>query len=161
MTTILALLQNQWFRDAERAAKLLDQYIKHEGGYWEGRARFSRDMLFMGCLTGRRIEKAFGDELCDYGGMVFEETSPQLGGKSGAVFPPDEKHLLGLLDYHKPGLIVAFGKVASAGLQLPALAPQLSAVQIIETCHPAARGNQTVPLLGYAGSMVKAWRAGT
>lgn len=48
---VVAFLQCQWFRDPERAKKTLARYEAHGS---HGREAFLRDMLFLGCLTGKR-----------------------------------------------------------------------------------------------------------
>ncbi len=68
---VLGLLQNMWFKDPERAKKTLAFYYEKKGD--GGRERFISDMLFFGCLTGRRLRQAFGEERCDE--IIWEEVS--------------------------------------------------------------------------------------
>lgn len=158
---VLCLLQNQWFKDPERAKKLLKTHQKHEGGYWEGRYRFIRDMLFMGCLTGKRIEAAFGKELCDYGGMIFEEASPEIHGDPRHSPEPDKDHVMHALQYYQPGVLVVLGKTAEqAALPMfydppPSAYPYFYKTKIIIAPHPAARGLKVFSELSLAADKVK------
>src|SRR5580704_11561463 len=85
--TILAFLQCQWFKDPDRARRLLARYCDDEE---RGRNRFLRDMLFLGCLTGKRLQAVFG-EMCSK--ITWEEASDNIAGKSSGVFPADPQHM--------------------------------------------------------------------
>lgn len=122
--TILAFLQNMWFKNPE-AAK--DVFARHP----ERRNQLIGTYLFMGCLTGQRLEAAFGD-LCDT--IIWEEVSPEIGGRSSAIFPADHKHMQEAIAYHKPDVILAFGKLAS-----DALVELGCTIPVIKALHPAAR----------------------
>lgn len=158
MPDILALLQNQWFKDPERARRVLRLY--EDRG--KGRSQFIRDMLFLGCLTGRRIDQTFGDDLLVR--TAFEEVSPEIGGHASSVFPPDEAHVLAVVKLHQPRVIVAFGKVAGQAVRLPKVWAWLETceqtVNIVFTCHPAARGTGTVTELRQAAGKVREWLNG-
>lgn len=169
--TIMFLLQCQWFRDPDRARQVLATYVTFEGEE-EGWNRFVRDMLFMGCLTGRRIREAFGDVLCEdacgYGETpvttVFEETSREMGGRSGAAFPPDPDHLTASLRLHRPDIVVAFGRVASEALALPEVKAEMEAqpqtIDVVHTGHPAGRGPNVMNGLREAAEIVRDWIKG-
>ena len=133
---ILAFLQNQWFKDPERIKAIYDErpHLRNE---------FIRQFLFMGCLTGRRLSKAFGDEICQQH-IIWEEVSPQIGGHASSVFPADHEHIAAALEKHKPTVIVALGKVA-----IEALSPDRIPFkcQIFYGPHPAARNNPMPRLL--------------
>lgn len=62
--TIVVILQNQWFKDPEGIRAM---FAEHP----ERRERYIEAFLFMGCLTGKRLRSAFGDELCDE--IIWEE----------------------------------------------------------------------------------------
>lgn len=136
MAKVLAFLQNQWFRDPGRVKAI---YERHP----EMRNDLIRRYLFMGCLTGRRLEAAFGEDRCAE--IVWEESSPEVGGHASSRFPPDAKHIANAIIQHKPDVVFAFGKIAADGV--------LSAMREIETYptplsfrfmtgpHPAARQN--------------------
>lgn len=150
---VLCLLQNQWFRDPERACKLLEMYQKKEGPN-NGRARFVRDMLFMGCLTGRRIEKAFGDALCDYDGVVFEDASADIYGDPRTKPAPDPIHVETVLRWHEPTLVVTLGEVALKSLQLANVA-RFMTIRHLHGPHPAARGAKVYEQLAELGKKLR------
>jgi len=148
---IVAFLQNQWFREPDRASKILALYENRKPE--EGREQFIRDFLFFGCLTGKRLRAAFGEELC--GEIVWEEVSPKLGGKASSVFPADRQHIRRVIAKHQPGLVIAFGKVAADGIG------DLVDVPILYAPHPAARGPATVPLLLETAAQVREFIKGS
>lgn len=100
---ILAFLQNQWFKDPEGAKRV---FANHP----DKRNQLIATYLFMGCLTGRRLQQVFGEELCDQ--IIWEECSPEVGGKSSAAFPADIEHIKAAVKKHSPDVILAFGKIA-------------------------------------------------
>lgn len=166
---VMFLLQNQWFKDPVRTQQVLALYKDHKGEE-AGWNRFVRDMLFLGCLTGRRIKDAFGEDLCWDAVVgehpvttVFEETSREIGDHPSAVFPPDPEHLVASLRRHRPGLIVAFGRVASTALVLPQVKYELETwpetVDIVHTGHPAARGPRVLTGLDEAAAITRNWIA--
>lgn len=107
----LSILQNMWFKDPERMKTIYAKYLERED---EGRNRFIRDFLFFGCLTGKRIDKVFGE---DFRWQTYwEEASPELGGKSGSSFGYDKDHIRNAIKVYRPKIILAFGKIASSGL---------------------------------------------
>jgi hypothetical protein len=126
---ILAFLQNQWFRNPDQARAVFE---KHP----ERRNDLIRLYLFMGCLTGKRLEQIFGEELCYE--IVWEECSSKVGGKSAASFPADLAHMRMAIEKHSPQVILTFGKIA--GDALTQLQPELNGhIKIIRALHPAAR----------------------
>lgn len=135
--TTLAIMQNQWFKNPERMRRMLEQTF--EGN----RPRFIKTFLFWSCLSGQRLRKAFGEERCDQ--FIWEEASPLMGDKPGAVFPPDHEHLKLILETYKPRIVLAFGKVAAAGLA-PFERPG-QPFTVINGPHPAARNAMTVTAL--------------
>jgi hypothetical protein len=128
---ILAILQNQWFKEPERVAKM---YAREPTP--ERRAALNRAFLFYKSLTGRRIKAAFGDELCRK--IVWEEASKKVAGKSDGVFPADLEHIAAMINHFKPSVVLTFGKVAADGLlkTMPILTHEF---EIIGGPHPAAR----------------------
>lgn len=124
--SILAFLQNQWFRDPEAARDVFARHL-------DRRNDLIRLYLFMGCLTGRRLRTAFGD-LCE--DIVWEECSPEIGGKSSAAFPADLEHMRAAIMKHCPIYILAFGKTAIEATRQ--VAP--SCAKVLCAPHPAARG---------------------
>jgi hypothetical protein len=100
---ILAILQNQWFKDPEKVRAI---YARHP----DLRNEFIRRFLFMGCPTGRHILRAFGEDLCRR--IVWEEASPEIGGKPSSLFRADREHVQQAIARHGPDVVVAFGREA-------------------------------------------------
>ncbi len=160
MKTIVAFLQNSWYRKPETARRILARYEKNG----DDRSDFVRDFLFLncenggGCTTGKNLLKAFGDELCDL--IIWEEISPEIGGKSSAKFPPDSAHIRRVLEKWKPGLVVCFGQVAGEGLwdalrSLPA--DDYAIGNTLYAPHPAARHATVMANLKDTAAQVRAW----
>lgn len=80
---IVAFLQNQWFRDPERMKRI------REDVHWKDKPRWhwNATWLFFGCLTGRRLLEALGEDLCSE--IYWEEISPEIGGFAASAFPAD------------------------------------------------------------------------
>jgi hypothetical protein len=123
---ILAILQNQWFKDPEAVQAIYDRHP-------DRRNDLNSRYLFMGCLTGRRLQQALGD-LCD--SIIWEEASPKVGGFSASKFPADPKHIASAIEKHKPDLVLCFGKIAADGVK----ALNLS-LPVLCGPHSAARQN--------------------
>ena len=104
---IVAFLQNQWFKNPERHRAFAEKYP-------ELREELIERFLFAGCKTGRVLKEVFGN-MCD--DIIWEETSRQIGGHSGAIFPPDYEHINAVCMKHNPDIILAFGKQATEALQ--------------------------------------------
>lgn len=122
---IVAFLQNQYFNDPEGVKAM---FAEHP----ERRERYIEAFLFMGCLTGKRLQQVFGEELC--GAIVWEEISPEIGGHASSKFPANPAHIRAVLEKHKPTIVLAFGKLASDALR----SMDVDAA-IIYGPHPAAR----------------------
>lgn len=122
---IVAFLQNMYFRDPERTRAM---FAEHP----ERRERYISAFLFMGCLTGKRLQSVFGEELCD--AIIWEEVSPEIGGHASSKFSADIAHLTRVLDKHKPTAVLAFGKIAGDALRSMACG-----WAVIYGPHPAAR----------------------
>lgn len=123
---IVAFLQNQWFKDPERIKAMLSE----NPGL---RERYISAFLFMGCLTGKRLQSVFGEELC--AAIIWEEASPKVGSHSRSLFAADRQHIMSVVHKHKPTVILSFGKIASEGVRS---LPTVDAA-IIYGPHPAAR----------------------
>lgn len=132
---ILAFLQNQWFKDPERMTRI---YAKC-GGDLDKIAQLDATYLFFGCLTGRRLRTAFGEELCDQ--IVWANASPKLAGKSSGAFPADPEHMKRMIRHFDPGIVLTFGKIAAEGLQQTVPRLERSHVDFVTIAapHPAAR----------------------
>lgn len=130
---LLAFLQNQWFNEPQRVQKVFERYP-------EQRRDLIREFLFMGCRSGRNLLKAFGKELCSHH-IVWEEVSPEIGGYSASVFPPDPDHIQNTLDEVQPDLVLLFGRIPERGVLPLWKGPHLIGP------HPTARGKDTQALL--------------
>jgi hypothetical protein len=143
--TVLAVLQNQWFNDPDRVREIVSDMTRRE------RRRWDSAMLFMGCLSGRRLKRAFGED------AVYEwettNASAEIGGQSAARFPADLDHLRAEIEDVQPDLILAFGKIAAVAL------PRVWNGPLIIGPHPAARPPIDAPaeLARMAGEL-EAWR---
>jgi hypothetical protein len=148
---IVAFLQNQWFKDPARMRQILATQFKGD------RESFERTFLFFGCLTGRRLMIAFGEELCDR--IVWSNASPLIAGQSDDVFPPDPSHMASVIRKHTPQIVLLFGAVAQAGMAdvIPILRRDVHHVgfQIIAAPHPAARGALTTARLAAAAKLTR------
>lgn len=62
-TRIVAFLQNQWFRDPERVKQIIQRMVDRydEKDPQEIREFYIAAYLFMGCLTGKRLQASCGD----------------------------------------------------------------------------------------------------
>lgn len=128
--TIVALLQNQWFYNADRVR---GRYARREGEpieqWWARRARWNGRYLFGGCLTGRRLLKAFGAQVCD--GIIWENVSPKIAGKASECFGVDQSHVDAVMDHFRPDVVLFFGRVAQKA--------DVHAPVMLTGPHPAAR----------------------
>jgi hypothetical protein len=141
------LLENQWFKDPPRMRRMLETTYKGE------RSEFVRTFLFFGCLTGNRIQAAFGDRWTDPGRAVWEETSPQMGSRPGEKFPADLEHIRASLLTHRPDVVVAFGKTACAAIDQCRMFAGLT-FAVIEAPHPAARQDDVATRLRAAAALL-------
>jgi hypothetical protein len=129
---ILAFLQNQWFRQPERVRAMYDERP-------DLRNEYIRHFLFMGCLTGKRLSAAFGEDIC-HEHIIWEEVSPEIGGAASSKFPADFEHIGTAIYKYKPRIIVALGKSASDALE-GMLGMERPPIRLICGPHPAARNN--------------------
>lgn len=135
---VVAFLQNQWFKNPDAARRT---YQQHAGDNLECQARLHAMFLFMGCLTGRRIKKVFGDAV-DW--IVWENVSKEIGGQSSSAFPADPAHMVRVIEHYKPKIVLAFGRIAKDALLNLGDSKHLFAAPVPFTLivgpHPAARG---------------------
>lgn len=131
---VLAILQNQWFKDPERMKLMLANTFKGD------RPRFIRTFLFWSCLTGKRLTSAFGEDTCDR--IVWENASPEIGGEASSKFDADPAHVASVIDRERPDVVMGFGKIAAQAIN--GSVGRLSGdvwerITFIELPHPAAR----------------------
>lgn len=131
---ILAILQNQWFKEPEKIRKL---YARRP----DDRNWLIKQFLFMGCRSGARILKAFGDDWIAV--MTFEEASPMIHGSPNTPVKPDGAHVRAALEIHTPDIVLLFGKVAQEAYRLAHHTPgggvRTDHIRVISGPHPAAR----------------------
>lgn len=125
----LAFLQNQWFRDPARVARLINRTPHDKTKF---RRKLIQYALFAGCLTGRRIKKAFGAHT-DL--IVWEEASKEIASKASGSFPPDYAHIGTTITEFNPDVIITFGNIATNAVK------KLWTGKMIVGPHPAARGS--------------------
>lgn len=99
---VMGLMQNTWARDPVRVTKMLCRNP-------ELRNVLIAQLLFAGCMSGRRLRTAFGP-LCD--DIVWENATPVVTSSPNAKVAGDADHLRASLAYVKPDVVLAFGKVA-------------------------------------------------
>ncbi len=132
---ILAFLQNQWFKDPARMAK---EYARWKQQWPDDyREKWVETWLFYGCLTGRRLRKAFGEDRC--GEIVWENSSTGFHGKASAAPMADLLHMTNVINKHKPVIVLTFGRIPT-----DAVAKIEPGGRVISGPHPAARGGLVV-----------------
>lgn len=135
---ILAILQNQWLHNPERARNR----IAEKGPKY--RRALLRYALFAGCLTGRRLQQWLGKELCSE--IVWDEASPVITCRPDQCPPADPGHVRGAIDEVRPEVVIAFGKSAAEAVwgalnlfhKSPAEGGRIE-FRVICVAHPAAR----------------------
>ena len=98
---IVAILQNQWFKNPESAKRIYERHAADRVHC----AKFRAAALFMGCLTGRRIRQAFGEDMRHV--IAYEEASPEIGGTASSAFPADPEHIRRAIDTYFRALDLA------------------------------------------------------
>ena len=136
---VVAFLQCQWFRDPERVRGIIERRTAQElAGNGDGmtaaqvREEYISYFLFAGCLTGKRLRAALGEEWKDR--IVWEEVSREIGGKSSSCFPAYLEHIHDVIARHQPRTVIAFGKVASDALR----SIEFNGI-LLHAPHPTAR----------------------
>lgn len=133
---VLAVMQNQWVRDPDHLRRILD---RHDAAF---RRQMIARLLFMGCVSGKRLKAAFGSEIINK--IVWEEASPVITGSPREAPPADVDHLARVIEELKPDLVLTFGRIATNGV-LTALGRRLcereerSGFPILSAPHPASR----------------------
>lgn len=138
MKPILAFMQNMWLKNPstfwERYNRLVISEGREKADSW--RLCFIETALFFRCITGKRLQATFGEDLIEQ--IVWEESTRSIGSTAKKSFPADLTHMRQAIAHHQPKIIVTFGKVA--GDALGAVWHGAS-----ERCvHPAARGAHVI-----------------
>lgn len=141
---ILAILQNQWFKNPSKVEEI---YARNPTLRNALIARF----LFAGCLTGRRLQSAFGEQLCS--AIVWEEASPKIGGFSASRFAPDPDHIRAAIEKHKPDVVLCLGKIAGDAVRLICCETEVKHPAVFFAPHPAARQDPMPALREIAKSL--------
>ncbi len=134
---VLAVMQNQWFKDPDRVRAMI---ARDTTGHL--RARLIHYALFAGCHSGKILLRVFGDRVHEW---TWDEASTAIGGHAAAVFPADHEHLRGLIASVKPDIVLAFGSIA--GNALAGILAGDAKPKLILAPHPAARGKDVMSLL--------------
>ena len=149
---VLAILQNQWFKNPERVREI---YASHNGDRIRD-SKFRAAALFMGCLTGRRIAQAFGDEWRHR--IAYEEASPVITQYASASPCFDALHIRHAMNFWKPKVVIAFGKTALNGLRVATKLPLDGwSFKTIIAPHPAARHPGVALELSAAAQELNDW----
>lgn len=126
---VVAFLQNMWVREPH---SVLSGIARHGEAY---RVRAIRTFLFRGCLTGRRLKAAFGNELLAE--IHFDETTREIADNPRKIFPAQPEHIQSVLKDYPPVAVLAFGRIAQRALR------DIWTGKLIALPHPAARQSNT------------------
>lgn len=134
---IVAFLQNQWWRDPEGVKKRIANHANPE--------EFRRRLIvwgLQGCKTGKVLERRLAAVIgpITFKKIHWENSSRKIGGKSASSFPADLIHMQKVIHGQEPDVILAFGKIAQAGLQQFIIPDN---IVVLEAVHPASRGSLT------------------
>jgi hypothetical protein len=150
MPVILAFLQNQWGPSADDPAKAARIAAMSPEIY----ARWVAMCLFAGCMTGRRIQKAFPEH---WEAIVWSNATRQAGTTATAKFSADLDHMRATLDHFRPEIVLGFGRVATDALKQ--LRRERGEWVLIEGPHPASRQVDTPRRLELMSSLVSSMLA--
>jgi len=106
---ILVFLQNMWVKNPLKVKKILAKNPEK----WN---EICKDLLFMGCITGKRIKAAFGD-LTD--NMIFDETTKEIADNPKVVLKADLSHISDTIKRIKPDIILT--SVSYTHMTLPTI----------------------------------------
>lgn len=122
---IVAFLQNMWVYP--RSAPTVERHAPVS----EERERMIEYCLFSGCLTGRRLRSALGEDLCDQ--ITWQEANPTVATDPKKYYAPDPNHIRAVLDFHKPDAVICFTRAGEAVLR------SLCSCAFYAAPHPAAQ----------------------
>lgn len=131
---VVAFLQCLWLKDPVRGKESM-AYMEKLGL----REKFLARLLFHGGKSGRVLRSTL-HHWCDR--IIWEECTREIGGNSGAVFPPDHQHMREVICKHAPLYVLSFGKVATEAVEQL----HLEGIVHIPAVHPAAR-QKAIPSL--------------
>ena len=81
---IVAFMQNMWVKDPVKVQAMIDRHPDKWNWYVKA-------FLFSGCITGRRIKQAFGEELAN--SIIYEECTKEIADNPKTICKPDLKHI--------------------------------------------------------------------
>ena len=137
--TILAFFQNMWVESPKAVYKMLDRN-KDNPMFWN---QTCKNLMFMGCKTGRVLRQAFGD-LADK--MIYDECTKEICNNPKTIPKADYKHIRETIKRIKPEIIITFGEVAFKAVNWEHGRLRNPAV-LIKCPHPAARQVDTATTL--------------
>jgi hypothetical protein len=150
---IVAFMQNMWLKNPASFHRGMDSYAGDEIRAEAYRRRIIHYALFAGCLTGRRLKAAFGEELCKQ--IVWDESTREVADNPKTVFPADLIHIRKVINQEKPDVILSFGGIAAKAVHIVLvgmMAEEASFnIRHITSSHPAARQPETVVRLKEVG----------
>lgn len=131
MISIVAFLQNPWFKQRSDFDRVVEMYRDNQ--------EFHKKILLMS-MSGRRLYAAF-KEL--YNVIHWDNSNWRSGKRACDVLPPDHAHMLNVIKLRNPRIILTFGNQArdalsdSTGTRMMKLLPM---PPMIMSCHhPNAR----------------------
>lgn len=135
---IVAFLQNAYTSSEEQARlneKRLADMDARERWVWQVRHKIAdretRNHTYL------RLANVFGENLCRL--IWWDNASPNWGWQSHHKFEPHTGHIRRVLQYTNPTVVLAFGKMAEAGLKHVQAIGHLGHATLICGPHPAAR----------------------
>lgn len=137
--TILALMQNQWLKDAAYHQRRFDAMRAEDIAKWRKVWRRTVAMaLFAGCHSGRVLKKHLGELT---GEIIWEESTRIITAKPSDCPPADLAHVRETLEDVQPDVVITFGLTARQALNAVMAAEKIPyAFNTINSPHPAARG---------------------
>jgi len=145
---IVAFMQNMWVREPSRVHRLIGRLPEAEREPF--RLELIRRFLFAGCVSGRRLKAAFGEEICR--SVVWEESTREIAGDPKTIFPAQPEHIQAVLAQWQPRVVICFGRIA-ANAVYPLLGKDMAFVQ---SPHPAARQPDVIDKLKKAAADLQA-----
>jgi hypothetical protein len=140
---IVAFMQNMWLKDPESFRRSYErQHALSVAAAENYRSRIIRYALFAGCISGRRLKVAFGDELCDR--IIWDETTREVADNPRTILPVDLNHISDRIQDTHAEVIITFGAIARDAVDQIKLPFHRGAGTIINCVHPAARGPDTM-----------------
>lgn len=126
---ILAFLQNMYCDNPELVKRIVTE------DNWN---RLVKKFLFQS-FTGKRIIKAFGEELANR--IIYDESTDEIADNPYSACKPNIVHIRWALHKHKPDIVITFGGIAYKSVS------SVYKGELIRLPHPASRRADTMPRL--------------